>query len=170
VRIFIIGYKSSGKTTMGKLLAARLMLEFIDLDEFLEQQEGKVIPEVFLEAGEEEFRKKEWKALCRVIKKDNILVSTGGGAPCHCDNMTLMEKNGIVVYLKADDDTLISRLKLAAVNRPIVQGKSEEELRIYLTDLRSRCEHIYRRAHIITDGNNTALEDIIEKLNIIKPE
>jgi shikimate kinase len=80
-----------------------------------------------------------------------------------------MERNGIVVYLNADDDTLVSRLKQAAIDRPIVQGKSEEELRIYLTDLRNRCEHIYRRAHIIADGNNSALEDIIEKLNTIKP-
>jgi shikimate kinase len=168
VRLFIIGYKSSGKTTLGKQLAMRLKLAFIDLDEFLEQQEGKSIPEVFLEAGEEEFRRREQKALCRVIKKDNILVSTGGGAPCHSDNMNLMEKNGIVIYLKADDETLVSRLKTAAMDRPIVKGKSEEELRIYLAELRSRCEHYYIRAHIIVDGNNTGIDDIIKKVKNIK--
>ncbi|MBP1668115.1 MAG: shikimate kinase [Bacteroidetes bacterium] len=164
VRLFIIGYKSSGKTTLGKQLAMELNLEFIDLDDFIEQQEGKTIPEVFLEAGEEEFRRRERKALRRVIRKDDILVSTGGGVPCHLDNMTLMEKHGIIVYLKADDETLVSRLKTAAVNRPIVKGKSEEELRTYLAELRNRCERYYVRAHIIVDGNKTAIHDIMEQL------
>ena len=82
--------------------------------------------------------------------------------------MTLMEKYGIVIYLKADDETLISRLKTAAIDRPIVKGKSEEELRIYLAELRNRCEHYYIRAHIIADGNKTVMDDIIEKLKKIK--
>lgn len=168
MRLFIIGYKNSGKTTLGKQLAARLELEFIDLDDFIEKQESKTIPEVFLEAGEEEFRRKERKALQRVIKKDNILVSTGGGAPCHFDNMTLMENKGTVIYLKADDETLLSRLKTAALDRPVVKGKSEDELRTFLAELRNRCEHYYRRAHVIVDGNKTVVEDILEKLNRIK--
>jgi shikimate kinase len=164
LRIFIIGYKSSGKTTLGKQLARHLKLEFVDLDEIIEQQEGKTIPEVFLESGEEEFRRKERKALRQVIRQDNILVSTGGGAPCHCENMNLMEKSGTVVYLKVDDDILISRLKIAANDRPIVKGKSEEDLRKYLADLRRRCEHHYSRAHIIVDGNKTGIKEIITQL------
>jgi len=168
VRLFIIGYKSSGKTTLGKQLAMGLNLEFIDLDDFIEQQEGKTIPEVFMEAGEEEFRRRERKALRQVIRKDDILVSTGGGAPCHLDNMTLMEKHGIIIYLKADDETLVSRLKAAAIDRPIVKGKSEEELRTYLTELRNRCERYYIRAHIITDGTKTGIHDIMEQLKKIK--
>ena len=168
VRLFIIGYKSSGKTTLGKQLAMGLNLEFIDLDDFIEQQEGKTIPEVFLEAGEEEFRRRERKALRRVILKDDILVSTGGGVPCHLDNMTLMEKHGIIIYLKADDETLVSRLKAAAIDRPIVKGKSEEELRTYLVELRNRCEHYYIRAHIIADGNKTGINDIVELLKKVK--
>jgi len=168
VRLFIIGYKSSGKTTLGKQLAMDLNLEFIDLDDYIEQQEGKTIPEVFLEAGEEEFRRRERKALRRVIQKDDILVSTGGGVPCHLDNMTLMEKHGIIVYLKADDETLVSRLKTAAIDRPIVRGKSEEELRTYLAELRNRCERYYIRAHIIADGNKTGIHDIMEQLEKIK--
>jgi shikimate kinase len=108
----------------------------------------------------------ERKALRQVTKKDNILVSTGGGAPCHLDNMTLMEKRGIVIYLKTDDETLVSRLKTAAIDRPIVKGKSEEELRIYLAELRNRCEHYYIRAHVIVDGNKTDINDIIEQVKI----
>jgi shikimate kinase len=168
VRLFIIGYKSSGKTTLGKQLAVRLNLEFIDLDDFLEQQEGRTIPEVFLKSGEKKFRQMERRALRQVIKKNNIVVSTGGGAPCHLDNMTLMEKHGIIIYLKADDETLVSRLKTATIDRPIVKGKSEEELRTYLAELRNRCEQYYVRAHIIADGNKTDINDIIEQVKNIK--
>jgi shikimate kinase len=168
VRLFIIGYKSSGKTTLGKELAAGLKLEFVDLDHYIEQQEGKTIPEIYIEAGEEDFRRRERKALQRILKKDNILVSTGGGAPCHRDNMSLMEDNGIVIYLKTDDEILISRLKTAAFDRPIVKGKSDQELRIYLAELRNRCEHYYRRAHIIVDGEKNAINDITEQLSKMK--
>lgn len=164
LRLFIIGFKNSGKTTLGKKLAKSLNLEFIDLDEFIEQQGGKTIPEIFLEAGEEEFRRKEWEALKEVITKDDILVSTGGGAPCHCDNMSLMEKYGDVIYLKVDDDTLVSRLKEVSGHRPIVKGKTEEELRIYLADLRNRCEHHYLRARFVVDGNKAVVEDILKQL------
>jgi len=165
LRLFIIGYKSSGKTTLGRKLARRLKLTFIDLDECIEQQEGKSIPEIFLEAGEEEFRRMEGKALRQVINRDNILVSTGGGAPCHLDNMSLMEKNGDVIYLKVDDEILISRLKIAASHRPLVKGKTEDELRAYLADLRQRCEYQYLRARFVVDGNNAKVEEILEQLN-----
>jgi shikimate kinase len=164
VRLFIIGFKSSGKTTLGKKLAECLNLGFVDLDERIEHEEGKVIPEIFLEVGEEEFRLKERKALKQVVKHDNIVVSTGGGVPCHYDNMTLMEKYGVVIYLKVDDDMLVSRLKIAAGTRPILKGKSEEELRLYMADLRQRCEHHYIRARIIVDGNKAEVEDIIHQL------
>jgi shikimate kinase len=164
VRLFIIGYKNSGKTTLGKKLAVRLNLEFIDLDDYIEKQAGKTIPEIFTEAGEKEFRRIERNALCRVIGQDNILVSTGGGVPCYHDNMTRMEKCGIVIYLKADDETLIERLKTAAIDRPLVKGKSEAEFRSYLAELRNRCEHHYSRAHIIAEGNKIVIDDIIDKL------
>ncbi len=166
MRLFIIGYKSSGKTTIGKQLAHRLEMDFIDLDEWIERMEGRTVPEIFSEEGEEEFRNIEWKALKQVVKKDNIVVSTGGGAPCHCDNMNLMEKYGDVLYLRLDTDTLVSRLKSATKDRPIVRGKNEYELREYVTDLKKRCEHHYTRAKYIIDGRDIKPEKIIELLNL----
>ncbi|MBN1416068.1 MAG: AAA family ATPase [Bacteroidales bacterium] len=164
MRLFIIGYKSSGKTTLGRKLAERLNLAFVDLDEFLEQQAGKTIPEIFLNAGEEEFRRKEREALMQVIQSDNILVSTGGGLPCHSDNMSLMEKYGDIIYLKVDDETLVSRLQATIGHRPVVKGRTEEELRAYVADLRRRCEHHYCRARFVIEGNKTEVEDICRQL------
>ncbi len=108
----------------------------MDLDEYIEEREKKSIPEIYTRLGEEAFRRLEWKALKEVVKNNNIVISTGGGAPCHCDNMTLMEKYGDVIYLKVTDETLVNRLKKAAEDRPIVLGKSEAELRQYIADLR----------------------------------
>ncbi len=170
MRLFIIGYKSSGKTTIGKKLAQRLNMEFIDLDDVIELRESKTVPEIYTEKGDAEFRKMEWEALNEIVKKDNIVVSTGGGAPCHCNNMNLMEKYGEVLYIHLDNDTLVSRLKHATKDRPIVLNKSDEELREYVADLRNRCEHHYTRAKYIVEGKDITVERIINALNISKPE
>jgi shikimate kinase len=165
VRYFIIGYKSSGKTTIGKKLAVRLNLKFIDLDDVIEKRSGRTIPELYIQEGDIGFRVKEWEALKEIIEEDNLVVSTGGGAPCHCDNMNLMEKFGEVIYLNLDNDTLVSRLKDATKNRPIVLNKTDEQLRQYVDELRDRCEHHYKRAKYIIDGKNLTVDTIIKVLN-----
>jgi shikimate kinase len=165
MRYFVIGFKNSGKTTFGRNLAERLKLHFIDLDEYIEKKECKNIPEIYTRLGEENFRKLEWKALKEVVKNDNIVISTGGGIPCHCDTMSLMEKHGDVIYLRVSDQTLINRLKIAANDRPIVKGKNEDELSKYVSDLRQKCEHHYLRARYILDGDNLKIEDVIKKLS-----
>jgi shikimate kinase len=164
MRYFVIGFKNSGKTTFGRQLAKRLGLNFTDVDEFIEKKEGKTIPEIYTRLGDEAFRQLEWKTIKEIVKTDNQVVSTGGGAPCHCDNMSLMEKYGDVIYLKVSDETLVSRLKKAAEDRPIVKGKSAEELRHYVAELRNRCEHHYLRARYIVDGDNPEMEKLIVML------
>jgi len=166
MRLFIIGYKSSGKTTIGKKLAQKLKMEFIDLDHAIEERENRSVPEIYTEIGDTEFRKLEWEVLREIVKKDNIIVSTGGGAPCHCNNMNLMEKYGDVLYIHLDNDTLVSRLKHATKDRPIVLNKTDEELRDYIADLRNRCEHHYTRAKYIIEGKDISVNKIIEALNL----
>jgi len=164
MRYFIIGFKNSGKTTFGRSLARRLKLDFLDLDEYIEQNEKSGIPELYSRLGETGFRKLEWKALKEVVHNDHIVISTGGGAPCNCDNMSLMEKYGDVIYLRVSNETLIGRLKHAVKDRPIVLGKTEEELRQYVENLRERCEHHYNRAKYIVDGEIPDIEKVVELL------
>ena len=166
MRIFIIGYKSSGKTTIGKKLANRLGYQFIDLDQYIESKEGRTVPEIYVEDGDKKFRAMEWKALNEIVHLDDIVVSTGGGVPCHCDNMNIMREHGAVVYLKLDSDILISRLKHATIDRPIVKGKTDEQLREYVSGLRDRCEHHYLTATHIIDAKNIKVDDIIKVLPI----
>ncbi len=168
MRYFIIGYKSSGKTTIGKKLAHRLNMDFIDLDKFIEEMTGSSVPEIYTDQGETEFRNIEWKALKQVVTKDNLVVSTGGGVPCHCDNMNLMEKYGEVIYLKMDNNTLVNRLEKATVDRPIVKNKTREELHVYIQDLRERCEHHYLRARFIVDGKTLKIDELVSLLKDTK--
>ena len=165
MRYFIIGFKNSGKTTFGRILAGRLGLEFLDLDEYIENREGKSIPEIYTMLGEEGFRRLEWKALKEGAGEHNhIVISTGGGAPCHCDNMALMDKFGDVIYLNVSNDLLVERLKNAVKDRPIVLGKSEAELREYVSGMRERCEHHYLRAKYIIAGDNPDVEEVVRQL------
>lgn len=160
MRYFIIGYKNCGKTTMGRKLAHKLNLKFIDLDEEIEKREGKTIPVIYTEMGEEKFRVVEWEVLLDVVKLDNIVVALGGGAPCHCDNMNLLRKKGDVIYLKVDNETLVERLQSAALTRPIVLNKSREELISYVREMRTRCEHFYTSARYIVDGKNISVDEL----------
>jgi shikimate kinase len=164
MRYFIIGFKNSGKTTFGRRLAEKLGFSFIDLDEYIESINGRSIPEIYSALGEKAFRRLEWEALKAVVKKNNIVISTGGGSPCHCDNMSLMEEYGDAIYLNVSDETLVSRLKIAAKDRPIVLGKSEEEIWQFVADLKSRCEYHYLRAKYIIDGDNLNLDELAERL------
>jgi shikimate kinase len=166
VRLFLIGYKNCGKTTLGGKLARRLSMEFIDLDEFIEYREQKSVPELYNQFGNEGFRVVEWKALKEIVKKDNVVISTGGGAPCHCDNMNLMEKYGEVIYIRLDSEMLVSRLKTATKDRPIVLNKTDEDLRNYIQDLRSRCEHHYTRAKYIVDGKDITVDKVLDVLKL----
>lgn len=164
MRYFIIGFKSSGKTTTGRKLALKLGMDFIDLDDHIEQMTGRSVPEIYSTEGETEFRNLEWKALKDVVKKDNMIVSTGGGVPCHCENMNLMEKYGEIIYLRLNNDTLVSRLEKAAADRPIVKNKTRGELYQYIVDLKNKCEHHYMRARYIIDGESLKIENLVEIL------
>lgn len=166
MRYFIIGFKSTGKTTLGKSLAAKLHMEFIDLDHLIEKMEGETVTEIFSKEGEEEFRVREWNALKEAVKKDNIVVSTGGGAPCHCDNMNVMETYGEVIYLKLDNATLVNRLLHATKDRPIVKNKTKEELEAYVFDLKTRCEHHYNRAKYIIDAKDITVDKLAEIIKV----
>ena len=164
MRLFIIGFKSSGKTTFGRKLADRLNMEFIDLDDYIEKRTGRTVPDIFTADGEEAFRLREWKALKQIVRKDDIVVSTGGGAACHCDNMNLMEKHGDTIYIKVDDDTLVKRLRTFSSDRPLVRGRSEDELKTYVAGLKDRCEHHYARAKYILENENIDVEKLIRML------
>src|SRR5665647_886628 len=98
--VYIIGFMGSGKTTAGKKLAAALGWSFIDLDKKIEEHTGKIIPDIFSQNGEVWFRNVEAEVLRSLNELTNTVISTGGGAPCHDDNMDYMLETGFTVYIK----------------------------------------------------------------------
>lgn len=148
-RIFIIGYMGSGKTTIGKRLAKSLSLAFIDLDAYIENKYRKSVPDLFAEKGEEEFRKIESRSLREVAEIEDVVISTGGGTPCFFDNMEVMNRAGLTIYLEAHPEDLAAHLLAAKTVRPLITGKPKEELIPFITEHLSRRESHYRKAQVI---------------------
>lgn len=126
--IVLIGYMGSGKTSVGKELAKRKGMNFIDLDEYIVNKEGRSINEIFDFESEEYFRNVESRAIKGLSRVYNTVISTGGGAVLRKANRENLSKIGEVVYLKADVDTIVDRVS-GDDSRPLLKADSVEELR-----------------------------------------
>ena len=122
VRIFLTGYMGAGKTTLGKAFARYMNIPFIDLDWYIEERFHKTVGELFIERGETGFRELERNMLHEVAEFENVVISTGGGAPCFYDNMDFMNRTGKTVFLEVHPDVLFRRLRVAKQQRPILQA------------------------------------------------
>ena len=143
----------SGKTTLGKALSKETGLMFYDLDWYIESRMRKTISELFAEMGEEGFRKVEYNMLHEVAEFEDVIISCGGGTPCFFDNMDYLNQQGDVVYLKATPETLYKHLQMARVERPLLKGKSQEELIDYITTHLQEREPYYQQARYQLDVN-----------------
>lgn len=165
--IFLIGFMGSGKTTLGRPLAARLGYDFIDLDKHIEESERMSVGEIFAVRGEKEFRQMERKFLQDIITRSgNIVISTGGGTPCFNANMELMNANGVTVYFKLTPGMLADRLMSARVCRPLLAGKSVEELEQYVVDTLSIREEHYQQANVVVANPS---RDVAKLVDILQP-
>ncbi len=152
--VYIIGFMGSGKSTAGKKLAALLGWSFIDLDRKIEEVAGKTIPQIFAEDGEEEFRKLETKVLQNHVSEVNTIIATGGGTPCHGNNMGIMLANGITVYLRMSPEQLTSRLLESTGQRPLLKNIPDEKLNDFISKKLLSREKWYRKANITLEGKN----------------
>jgi len=153
-RIYIIGFMGSGKSTAGKKLASLLGWSFIDLDKRIEEYTGKTIPEIFSQLGEDYFRKIEAGILKNLISDTNTVISTGGGTPCHGDNMDHMLKTGLTLYLKLTPGQLKSRLSESPGKRPLLKDLDEDSLLDFIKEKLALRERWYNRADIAAEGIN----------------
>ena len=133
-RIILIGYMGAGKTTIGKALSKELGIIFYDLDWYIENRMRKTVSQIFAERGEEGFRKIEYNMLHEVAEFEDVIISCGGGTPCFFDNMDYLNQQGQVVYLKAEPEVLYKHLLMAKVERPLIKGKSPEELQQFIAE------------------------------------
>ena len=148
MRFFLIGYMGAGKSFWGKQLAQRYHIPFIDLDEFIETENGITITEYFKQYGEAAFREEEHKRLKELINKMPLgVIACGGGTPCFHNNMALMNASGITLFLNTTLETIHERLRKEFHHRPLLQHASNLYEHIK-TQLANRLP-VYEQAQII---------------------
>ena len=118
--LVLVGMMGAGKTTVGRRLATRLKRQFLDSDEEIERAAQMSIPEIFEQRGEPEFRAGETRVIARVLKTDNVVLATGGGAFVNAETRALIKDRAISIWLKAEIDILFERVSRRA-NRPLLQ-------------------------------------------------
>ncbi|KAF0150817.1 MAG: shikimate kinase [Ignavibacteria bacterium] len=168
MRIYLTGFMTSGKSTIGPILANVLGLEFFDLDHEVEIEEKLTVVEIFEKHGEQYFRESEAKLLNKLSEIDNIVVSLGGGTITNKSNFEMMKSTGKIIYLKVSANTLLKRLK-HKTDRPIFRDMvlgnyKEEEFLKRIRDLLEKRKELYERADIIIDTEITPLGQTIDRI------
>ena len=158
----------AGKTTLGKAFARKLNLPFVDLDWYMEERFHKTVGELFVERGETGFRELEKNMLHEVGAFEDVVISTGGGAPCFFDNMDFMNRNGETVFLNVHPDVLFRRLRVAKQQRPILQGKQDDELKEFIIQALEKRAPFYSQAQYVFNADEledrSQIEKSVEKL------
>lgn len=169
--IFLIGYMGSGKSTVGKKLASVLNFEYVDLDFFIENKEGKSVSELFSSKGEIYFRKVESRYLKELLSKENTIVSLGGGTPCYGNNMQIISEanDSKSIYLKASIPNLVERVFGERKKRPLIAHlENKEELIEFIGKHLFERSYYYQKADVtisVDDKSvNTIVEDIVKAL------
>ena len=164
-RILLIGFRGSGKTEVGRLLAKKLKMDFIDADEEIEKQIGMSISELVAKKGWDEFRKIEKKFLKQILEKKGVVIALGGGAVLHKKEMQELKKQSLIIWLYADIDEIIRRLKKdekTSTQRPSLTGKPlEEEVKRVFLERKPLYEASF---HIKIDTTRLCVSEVVEEL------
>lgn len=149
--IFLIGYMGCGKTTLGEALRSFAGVDFVDLDQYIEEREHMSISSIFAQRGEDEFRRIEQEALHEVASRQAV-IACGGGTPCRPGNMELMNSCGTTVWLNVPQDVLYRRLREGRAKRPLIAGKTDEQLRDFIAKSLHDREPYYSQAQYQFDS------------------
>jgi len=164
MKIVLVGYMGSGKSTVGKVLAEKLNVDFFDLDDIIEKENKLSVSDIFKTKGELFFRKQENQLLTNVLNKNSFVLSVGGGTPMYFNNMKLIIQNSISIYLRSDLSTLTERLFKEKENRPLISHlKTKESMKEFIA------KHIFERK--VQYENAKYVVDISNKIvDVIKDE
>ena len=165
-KVFLIGFMGCGKSTFGRKLAKQLEWEFIDLDDYIEEQERCSISEIFKNKGEVYFRNLETKALKESNQWINTIISTGGGTPCFNDNIDLINKIGLSIHIKLSPEDLKIRLEGEKAKRPLIADLSDGELLSFIKLKLSERNTYYSSSELIFDYSDEMVIVFIEALKI----
>lgn len=174
MRVYLNGFMGSGKSTVGPKVAARLGFSFLDLDRLIRAHDGRPIPQIFAEDGEDRFRQLEAEALRSTAETDELVVALGGGALVAAENRAFAKANGYVVYMQVDPDTILERVAAEADERPLLQdadgtplptGRMKERIQQMLGDR----EAAYTDADATVDATGT-VKDVVDAITTLVKE
>lgn len=171
IPIYIVGYMGAGKSTLGRRLATKLGLHFLDTDIFIENRFRQRISDMFAQIGEDRFRQRERYVIEELSGMTDCVIATGGGLPCFNSNMDLLNDTGLSVYLSASNETLTYRLEQCKRTRPTVYDKTGAELAQHVSEAMAWRRPIYEQAqisvsidHLRREADEDALADKLADL------
>lgn len=165
MKISLIGYMGSGKSTVGRLLAGKLNLPFLDLDDLIVQKSQKSIAEIFKISGEIKFRQQEREILREILEQnEDFVLALGGGTPAYYDNIDLINENSLAVYLRLSPVEIVRRLENETDKRPLLSHLKPEEILEFIAKHLFERRPYYEKAKIILDIQQLNPEAIAEKI------
>lgn len=167
-RIFLLGFMGTGKTHWAQQWADVHEAVFVDLDHEIELEVGKSVLDIFEENGEVFFREVEAKKLREISTQDNIIVSTGGGAPCFHENIQWMNDHGITVLLEAGPQYILERVLHEKQKRPLIKNLNEAELLFFIQQKLEERMPFYRQAKYKLSAENLTYDSLIQIIPTLK--
>jgi len=167
-RIYLTGFMGSGKSTIGPILANVLGWNFSDLDKLIEKDLGDSVTNIFAAHGELYFREKERELLHQSTTEENIVLSLGGGTLTTKQNLEIIKKTGISIYLKSSPEEIFRRLKYK-VDRPLLKSENGEPLSVFetknkISELLHKREPTYLQADIVYQVDNISVGKTVDDL------
>ena len=169
MKIVLLGYMASGKSTIGREISKKLDMKFIDLDDYISKREKRSISEIFKVEGEIYFRKIEGSYLGEIINsKDSFILSLGGGTPCYSNNMELiLNSEASSIYIKASIKTLVSRLTAEKSKRPLVAKLEDDNLIEFVAKHLFERSFFYEQASITINTEDKSTEEITTEIKFL---
>ncbi|GAB4518353.1 MAG: shikimate kinase [Allomuricauda sp.] len=166
MKIVLLGYMASGKSTVGRLLARQLGMSFVDLDEYIEQHQKKSIKDIFSEKGEIFFRKLEHQMLKEVLDSHTaVVLSTGGGTPCYANNMeTILQQSDLSIYLNHSIPVLVERITKEKEHRPLVKNIPDNDLPEFVGKHLFERRPFYMQAEHRVDCDPLSAEEVVAEI------
>lgn len=170
MKVVLLGYMGSGKSTVGKVLSSRLGISFIDLDSYIEKKEEKSISKIFEDEGEIYFRKKEHEYLKVLLKsEEDFVLSLGGGTPCYTGNMDSILKYKLVksIYLNTNIKTLLKRLRNGKKNRPLISELSDDKLNEFIAKHLFERRFFYEQANFNIKVDDKSVSELVAEIRML---
>jgi shikimate kinase len=161
--LILVGFSCSGKTTLGRNVARRLRLTFVDTDRYIEEMTGRTIPEIFREDGEAAFRTLESEAIAQIMQERNQVVSTGGGAFVDSGNRQRLRDGNLVIHLQVRPETVVDRLRNSRSGRPRPLLDSPDPLKRVVQLMADRKE-AYSAAHVTIGVDDRTRYELVGEL------